>query len=76
MKFDLGMDAKKLANREFSRSLFIVEDIKSGDVLTEKNIRSIRPGNGLHPKHWNEIKGKVFNQSFEKGTPLRIDMFN
>jgi pseudaminic acid synthase len=75
-KVDYEMTEKKIKSREFSRSLFIVEDVKEGDVLTPKNIRSIRPGFGLHPKHYNEILGKKFNKNFEKGTPLELDFIN
>ena len=57
-------------NKQFARSLFAVEDIKRGALFTTKNIRSIRPGNGLHPKYLNEIVGKVTLKNIEKGTPL------
>ncbi len=72
-KCDLGMDAKKLANRELSRSLFIVEYMKAGDVLTEKNIRSVRPGQGLHPKHYTSILGKKVKVDLSAGTPMSLD---
>lgn len=63
---------KVKANREFSRSLFVIEDIKKGDIITENNVRSIRPGFGLLPKYLNEILGKKVNQDLKKGTPLRF----
>lgn len=72
-KIDLGMDAKKLANREFSRSLFIVEDMRAGDVLTEKNVRSVRPGHGLHPKHFKSILGKRVKIDLTIGMPMSLD---
>jgi pseudaminic acid synthase len=50
--------------------LYVVEDIKAGEVVSEKNVRSVRPGFGLHPKHYNDILGKKVNQDLEKGTPL------
>ncbi|MDW8096471.1 MAG: pseudaminic acid synthase, partial [Aquificaceae bacterium] len=56
--------------RKFSRSLFVVEDIKAGEVLTEKNVKSIRPGYGLHPKHLKEVLGKRARVDLPKGTPL------
>jgi pseudaminic acid synthase len=56
--------------KDFSRSLYIVEDVKAGELVSEKNVRSIRPGFGLHPKHWNEVLNKKFNKNFEKGTRL------
>lgn len=64
------LSSKTLKNREFSRSLFIVEDVIAGEIITAKNVRSIRPGNGLAPKHHNEIIGKRFKEDYKKGTPL------
>ncbi|MFD0863144.1 pseudaminic acid synthase [Sungkyunkwania multivorans] len=63
-------------NRKFARSLFIVEDVKKGETLTNKNVRSIRPGYGMHPKHYDEIMGKRFDQDFDRGTPLEESMFS
>ena len=63
---------KMKSNREFSRSLFVVEDIKCGTVITEKNVCSIRPGFGLHPKYLNEILGKKVNRDLKKGTPFDL----
>lgn len=57
-------------NIVFRKSLFVVEDIKKGEKFTEKNVRSIRPGHGLPPKHFNSIIGKVATDSIERGTPL------
>lgn len=56
--------------RHFSRSLFVAEDIKSGDVLNEKNIKSVRPADGMHTKYFSEIMGKHVNQDLKKGTPM------
>jgi len=52
------------------RSLFVVKDVKAGDEINEDNVRSVRPGYGLHPKYKNEIMGGQFSQSISKGTPL------
>jgi pseudaminic acid synthase len=57
------------------RSLFVAEDIKAGEKITEKNIKSIRPGNGLHPKHLPTILGKAANQDLTKGTPANFTFF-
>ncbi len=64
------------SNRAFARSLFAVKDIKAGEQLTEKNIRSIRPGQGLHPKHYNEVLGKVARVDIERGTPLSFEVID
>lgn len=62
-------------SRVFARSLFIVKDVNKGEVITEENVRSIRPGNGLHPKYFNLILGKKFRNDFKMGTPLGWEMF-
>tara|TARA_R110000765_G_scaffold143852_4_gene245605 strand:- start:181 stop:1206 length:1026 start_codon:yes stop_codon:yes gene_type:complete len=67
---DYELTEKKKTSREFCRSLFIVKDVKAGDVLTKENIRSIRPGYGMHPKHFKDILGKSFGKDLVKGTPL------
>lgn len=54
----------------FRRSLYIVEDMKAGDVITEQNMRSIRPGLGLLPKYYDCVLGKKVNKDIKKGTPL------
>jgi len=56
------------------RSLFVSRDIKKGETFTEKNVRSIRPGNGLHPKYFHEILGETANKNLEKGTPIAWEM--
>ena len=72
INYDVSKKVEK--NRKFARSLFIVEDVKEGETLTEKNIRSIRPGYGLHPKHYKEVLGKTFTNDFFKGEPLSLEM--
>lgn len=57
-----------------SRSLFVVEDIAKGEILTPQNIRSIRPGNGLHTMYYEEILGKTAKIHLKKGTPLAWDL--
>ena len=69
-KVDYEMTEKKSKSRQFSRSLFIVEDVKAGDKITKENVRSIRPGFGMHPKHLSSIIGKEFNQDIERGNPM------
>jgi pseudaminic acid synthase len=61
---------KEKASRVFRRSLFVVKDVKAGDVFTEENVRSIRPGHGLPPKHAPEIIGRHAVSDIARGTPL------
>ena len=74
-RVDYTVDAKKLKSREFSRSLFISEDVKKGDVLTEANVRSVRPNYGLHPKYYKDVLGKKAKTDLKKGTPLNKEAF-
>lgn len=60
-------------SRIHARSLYVVEDIKKGEIFTEKNIRSIRPSFGLSPKYYNNILGKKANQDLCRGTALKLD---
>ena len=49
------------------------DDINKGEIITDKNMRSIRPGFGLAPKHYDEIVGKKVNKDIKHGTPVKID---
>jgi len=60
--------------RIYRRSLFAVKDIKADEVLTEQNVRSIRPGYGLHPRYLNTVLGKRVNKFIDRGTPLNWDL--
>jgi pseudaminic acid synthase len=71
---DYSMTDKKKSSRKFARSLFVVDDIKKGEIFTSKNIRSIRPGHGMHPKYYTDVIGKTSSQNVEKGTPLEHKM--
>jgi pseudaminic acid synthase len=66
-KVDYSMTEKKKKSRQFSRSLYVAKDIKKGEVFTEENIRSVRPGYGMHPKYLKDILGKVAEKDFEFG---------
>jgi len=72
-KIDYNLTEKQLKGRDFSRSLYIVEKISEGEIFTEDNVRSIRPGFGLHPKYLNQIIGKRSNQNVEKGTRFSLE---
>jgi pseudaminic acid synthase len=73
-KVDYTLTEKQAKGKDFSRSLYVVEDVKAGDVITEKNVRSIRPGFGLHPKYFKDILGKTIKEDLEKGTPLNLNL--
>ncbi len=70
---DYTLTIKQQKGRDFSRSLYIVKDINEGDILTEENVRSIRPGFGLHPKFFENIIGKKIKKNLEKGSRLLIE---
>ena len=59
---------------QFRRSLYVVEDMKAGDVFTEKNLRRIRPGMGLSPKYYDIILGKKANCNITRGTAVQWDL--
>ena len=61
---------------KFRRSLYIAEDMKAGDVLTQENLRCVRPGLGLAPKYYEELLGKSVRQDIKKGTPLKWKLVN
>jgi len=69
-----GMAAKEAQNRQFRRSLFVVENIKAGEPFTATNVRSIRPGHGLPPKHFDYVLTKKAAVDLDRGTPLRWDV--
>ncbi|MDO8527465.1 MAG: pseudaminic acid synthase, partial [Deltaproteobacteria bacterium] len=64
--------AEEESNLVFRRSLFVVQDVKPGEYITMENVRSIRPGNGLHPRYLKQIFGKAFTKGVPRGTPLRL----
>jgi len=67
------LSEKTLLSREFSRSLFIAKDIKKGEIFTEKNIRSVRPSFGLHPKYFHETIGKRAKKDLKEAMPLSLE---
>lgn len=73
-KAKLKVTKRESASKVFRRSLFIVQDVKAGEKFTEKNLRSIRPGYGLPPKHIGEIIGKTATCDISRGTPLSWDL--
>ena len=59
-------------SREHARSLFVVKNMLKGDIFTKINIRSIRPGYGLHPKHYEYVLGRRASRNLTIGTPLSL----
>ena len=72
-KIDYTLTDKQLKGRDFSRSLYITKDVKKGDLVLNENIRSIRPGYGLHPKFLSEVLGKKFKKNLIKGTRMSLN---
>lgn len=66
-KVDYSMTTKKKKSRQFSRSLYVAKDIQKGELFTEENIRSVRPGYGIHPKYLKEILGKEAEKNYKFG---------
>jgi len=66
-KVDYSMTKKKKQSRQFSRSLYVCKDIKKGEVISEDNIRSVRPGYGMHPKYLKDVIGKQAQKDYEFG---------
>ena len=69
-----GFSEKEASSRIFRRSLFVVQDVRRGDVFTAENVRSIRPGHGLHTRHFDEVLGRHAARDIERGTPLSWDL--
>ena len=69
-KVDYTLTEKQIKGRDFSRSLYVTEDIKKGEIITERNVRSIRPGFGMHPKYYYDILGEKANHDLKRGDPL------
>src|SRR5690606_2512515 len=73
-KVDYALTDKQKKGKDFSRSLYVVTEIKEGEEITEQNVRSIRPGFGLHPKYFKMILGKYALKDIAKGTPLSLEL--
>jgi len=63
-------------SQSFRRSLYVAEDMKAGEVFTKRNLRALRPGNGLSPKYYEVILGKRVKRDTPKGAPVRWDLID
>ena len=70
----IGPVAREEASRVFRRSLFVVENMKQGEIFTCRNVRSIRPADGLHTRYLEQVVGKRCARDLERGTPLAWDL--
>jgi pseudaminic acid synthase len=75
-KISYGPTEAEKKSLQYRRSLYITKDLKAGDILTEDNLRSIRPGHGLSPKYYDVMIGRSVRQSVKSGTPLQQDLLN
>ena len=73
-KSEYGLTEAQMKERHLSRSLFVSADVKAGDIITDENIKSVRPGVGLHTKYYGEVLGKRFIKDVKMGEPLNWDM--
>ena len=65
-----GPTEAEMKSIQFRRSLYVVQDLKAGEVLTRENLRAIRPGLGLPPKYFEQVLGKAVKQDVKRGTAL------
>ena len=73
---DYTLTEKQKKGKDFSRSLYIVEDMEVGEMITERNVRSIRPGFGLHPKFLKNILGLSVKENLQKGQAMDLKFIN
>ncbi|AXB55382.1 pseudaminic acid synthase [Flavobacterium fluviale] len=73
-KVDYSLTEKQAKGKDFSRSLYVVKDVVAGDLITEENVKSIRPGFGLHPKYLNDLLGMKFKKDVERGSRFTKDI--
>lgn len=73
-RVSFGATESETGNLAFRRSIFVTEDVRAGEKLTEKNIRVIRPSGGLAPKYYDEVLGRCAAADIKRGTPLKMEM--
>ena len=69
-----GVSEREAESRVFRKSLFVVRDMLAGEAFTDENVRSIRPGYGLHPRYLKTVLGRCATRDIKRGTPFRMDM--
>jgi N-acetylneuraminate synthase len=74
-KVNYELTEKEKKSLQFKRSLYVVKDIQAGDVISPEHIRSIRPGNGLHTRYYEDLIGKIIKVNVKAGTPVTFSMF-
>ena len=75
-KVSYELNEGKQRSRKYARSLFVIRDVKEGDLVTEENVRSIRPSDGMPPKLYSAVLGKVFRCDVKAGTPLQWELLD
>ncbi|MGH7929495.1 MAG: pseudaminic acid synthase [Candidatus Binatia bacterium] len=73
-RVEYGLSTSELKSRVFRRSLFVVENIRAGEIFTDQNVRSIRPSYGIHTRHLEDVLGRVAARDIVRGTPLAWEM--
>jgi len=75
-KISYKVSEQETKSRVFRRSLFVVKDVQKGEVFTEENVRSIRPGYGMHPRHFKDVLGRRAARDIHRGTPLSWELMS
>ena len=73
-KVDYKLTLKQLEGKNYCRSLYVSKDVNKDELITIKNVRSVRPGHGLHPKYLNDILGKKFSRHLKKGERMSLEL--
>jgi pseudaminic acid synthase len=73
-EIDYDLTSKQMQGKDFSKSLYVVKNVSKGDIITEENVKPIRPGFGLHPRYLKEILGKTFTTDIEKGSRMSFKL--
>jgi sialic acid synthase SpsE len=73
-KVNYALTEKEKVSLVFRRSLFVVEDIEAGEAVTPQNVRSIRPGYGMHTRYLDQVYGRKALRKLSKGTPLSWEL--